>query len=103
VPKSLTPPEDVGCLPTRLAAYVGKQENWVLPLPDHSRLHIHGFHAHDGTHFEVHRDKLDPARGPLSALWHWFTETPEGQLTAGAGATVALAWWILRDHPEDHP
>jgi len=97
VPEKLAHPEAVGFVPTRLAAFVGQEEDWVVALPDRSRLHLHGFRSENGTRFEVHRDKLDPARGPISALWHWFTETPEGQLTAGAGATVALAWWVLRE------
>lgn len=97
VPDWLAHPKDVGFVPTRLASHVGQQEDWVVALPDRSRLHAHGFVSEKGTRFEVHRDKLDPARGPIAALWHWFTETPEGQLTAGAGATVALAWWVLRD------
>ena len=97
VPDKLAHPREVGFVPTGLASHVGQQENWVLALPDRSRLHVHGFATENGTRFELHRDSLDPARGPIAALWHWFTETPEGQLTAGAGATVALAWWVLRD------
>jgi len=101
VPERLAHPKDVGFVPTQLAAFVGQEEDWALALPDRSRLHVHAFHTENGSRFEVHRDKLDPARGPISALWHWFTETPEGQLTAGAGATVALAWWVLREDPKD--
>jgi hypothetical protein len=97
VPEKLAHPGDVGFVPTKLAAFVGQEEDWVVALPDRSRLHVHAFSTENGPRFEVHRDKLDPARGPIVALWHWFTETPEGQLTAGAGATVALAWWVLRD------
>jgi len=94
VPLELCDPKDVGFTPTKLAAFVGQDEDLVLALPDRSRLHVHGFRGR----YEVHRDTLDPARGPVVALWHWLTETPEGQLTSGAVATAALAWWVLDEN-----
>lgn len=92
VPASLPHPSEAGFEPTRLASSIGQTRDWAHPLADGSRLHVHEFC--DGE-CVVHRDSLDPARGPATATVHWLTEAPEGNLALGVGAlvgAVALAW-----------
>ncbi len=94
VPASLPAPVDVGFVKTRLAANVGQVSDWALRLEDGSRLHVHGFG--DGT-FVVHRDRIDPSRGPVKAVHHWLAdcgaECRTGKIAAGgailAGITLA--------------
>lgn len=94
VPKDLDHPSASGFQPTRLASYVGQKADWVHPLADGSRLHAHEYA--DGS-VTLHRDRVDPARGPATAAVHWFSETPEGN-TLGAALAVfgigALIWTV---------
>jgi hypothetical protein len=61
----------------RLAERVGQLEDWVLALPDGSRLHA--WLMRDGA-WIVHRDAIDPDRSPLHALAHIATETRVGKV-----------------------
>lgn len=92
VPEDLEHPAEVGFEPTRLASYCGQAEDWAHPLPDGSRLHAHEYA--DGS-VTLHRDRVDPARGPVPAAVHWMSETPEGGALGVALAVVGaatLAW-----------
>jgi hypothetical protein len=78
----------VSALPVpRIAANVGQSANHVLSLSDGSRIHVHVFA--NGA-MRAHRDRTDPARSPLHAVWHIATETPVGR-GAAKSAVVGLA------------
>ena len=92
-PAELPHPTAAGFKKTRLASGVGQVADWVHPLSDGSRLHAHEFA--DGR-VVVHRDRLDPGRGPVAACAHWFSECPEGRalgvgLLAGLGVIFVYA------------
>jgi hypothetical protein len=94
VPAGFDHPRDIGFRPTRLASYVGQRSDWVHPLGDGSRLHAHEWA--DGE-VSLHRDRVDPARGPGTAAVHWLAETPEGNVAGAVLATVGigtLAWMV---------
>lgn len=91
VPTNLPHPKEIGFTYTTWAKDVGEVANWVRSLRDGSRLHVHEFA--DGT-LVVHRDAIDPARGPVVATFHWLGETPEGNVLGAAlflGA-LGLVW-----------
>jgi hypothetical protein len=96
VPPELPTPPEVGFIPTRLAKDVGQTADWSLPLQDGSRLHAHEFESA----FLVHRDRLDPGRGPLRALWHWLTETREGTALLGCACIAGMTAWIAQERFE---
>jgi len=77
VPDALPHPRDAGFRRPRLAERVGQVADWVHPLSDGSRLHVHEFV--DGR-LVLHRDRFDP-RG-LSAVVHWFAESRKGRSLA---------------------
>jgi hypothetical protein len=64
----------------------GQLDDWTASLDDGSRVHLHEY---PGGSIVVHRDRTDPARGPLAALWHFATETGLGRLIVKAGGVVA--------------
>ena len=95
VPRGLPHPKEAGFRFTRWGRGVGQTADWVHPLPDHSRLHAHEFA--DGR-LVVHRDRLDPGRGPAVATIHWLSECPEGNVLLGvlfAAQVGALAWVLV--------
>jgi hypothetical protein len=71
---------------------VGQIADWTVSLDDGSRVHVHEYP--DGS-LVVHRDALDPARGPLRALGHVACETTLGRWTLlgllGVGIAVGLS------------
>jgi ketosteroid isomerase-like protein len=88
VPFSLPHPSVSGFDCPDLAEDVGQSTDWVASFRDGSRVHLHEFT--DGR-IVAHRDKVDPARGPLDAVWHWFTEARSGQIAA-AGLLAYVAY-----------
>jgi hypothetical protein len=98
-PRTLPHPKEAGFRYTRWGRGVGQKADWVHPLPDHSRLHAHEFA--DGR-IVVHRDILDPGRGPGTATVHWLNECPEGNVLMGlifAAQVGALAWVLAGATP----
>jgi hypothetical protein len=55
----------------RVAKNVGQSGNYVLPCTDGSRIHVHEYA--DGR-LVAHRDRTDPGRSPLHAVWHLLTD-----------------------------
>jgi hypothetical protein len=96
VPPELPHPTTAGFEFVRSASKVGQAVDWAASLADGSRLHIHEFS--DGRRV-MHRDKMDPAQGPTTAVLHWISEAPEGQaLGAALGlGLVVLAWMVTPD------
>lgn len=97
VPEALAAPVEVGFTKTRLAASVGQATDWAMRLEDGSRLHVHGF---DDGKYVIHRDRIDPSRGPVKAVQHWIADcgaecrtgkiVASGALLAGVTAAVLL-------------
>src|SRR5262245_41051360 len=78
-PAWLERPRDLGFHAPTAALQVGQVRDWVLPVDDGSRLHIHEYS--DGR-LIVHRDQYDPEKSLGSRLLHILTETPVGPLVA---------------------
>ena len=76
VPLNLPHPVTVGFQLTTLAEGAGQIANWAHPLDDGSRLHAHQF---ANGRFDLHRDRIDPDRGPLQALAHGLAESRAGR------------------------
>lgn len=93
VPGWLPHPRDAGFTTTALAERVGQVTDWVLPLKDGSRIHVHEFP--DGR-LIAHRDPTDPERGPFHAVWHWLFESSSGKLALGIGAVALVAVAVTR-------
>lgn len=96
-PQYLLHPCHAGFARTGLAEPIGQMSDWVLSLKDGSRIHIHEYR--DGT-LRVHRDRIDPSRGPIEAATHWFTESPSGQLV-GMGLAATAAFWLVSSLLQD--
>lgn len=88
VPFELPHPTLAGFRQESIAEPCGQLRDWVIPVTDGSRIHLHEF---TGGVLVAHRDKIDPNRGPVEALTHWVTEAPSGQLAVGCGL-VYLLW-----------
>jgi hypothetical protein len=88
VPGWLAHPSSVGFTRPAIAEPAGQSADFVRPLDDGSRLHVHAF----GPRLVVHRDRIDPSRGPVAALHHWTAEAT----SARAVAAVLLAWALSR-------
>lgn len=84
VPSALEHPSAVGFAPARIAEPAGQVGDWVMPLADGSRLHVHEM---AGGELFAHRDAVDPGRGVVAAVGHVATETRAGR--AGVVAAVA--------------
>lgn len=80
-----------GFTQTLLAEPHGQVIDWELALGDGSRIHVHEFA--DGR-LVVHRDAINPSRGPLEAISHWLTETATGAAVLGVGSVVAAGLGI---------
>lgn len=76
-----------------LADQVGQREDWALSLPDGSRLHL--WLMPDGR-WIMHRDAIDPARGPVHAVAHAATESSFGQFALGALLVFGVVLLIAR-------
>ena len=85
-------PQVLGFRRIGLAEQVGQLEDWALSLSDGSRLHL--WRMPDGR-WVMHRDAVDPTRGPIQALVHAVTESNVGKfvlfsaVVLGVGALVA--------------
>jgi hypothetical protein len=55
----------------RVAKNVGQSGNYVLPCTDGSRVHVHEY---GNGRMVAHRDRTDPGRSPLHAVWHLLTD-----------------------------
>jgi hypothetical protein len=88
VPRSLPHPASAGFLQESTATPAGQCADWAFPLEDESRLHVHEFA--DGR-LVAHRDKIDPNRGPLHALFHLAWETDLGRIALAIGALVVAS------------
>ena len=86
-PYYLPHPEAAGFHRELVVEPAGQREDWVKPLADGSRIHVHVME--DGSR-HVHRDKHDPGRGVLSALKHFFTETKTGFVVLCVGAFAVV-------------
>lgn len=84
-------PADVGFSPTSLAEPSGQLEDWVMSLSDGSRLHL--WLMPEGR-WILHRDRTDPARGPVEATTHWLTESKSGKFAAVLLGIAAVGYGI---------
>lgn len=89
----LGPPEAYGFEEEEVAWNVGQINNWVLPLDDGSRLHIHQF---EGWRYVIHRDAFDPRRSPISTLLHLLFETPPGKVLVAGGVLYTAVRVLIR-------
>ncbi len=80
-------PHAYGFQRTVLAEPAGQVENWALSLADGSRLHL--WLMPDGR-WIMHRDGIDPARGPIHAVAHAVTESSVGQFLMGAAIAAVV-------------
>jgi hypothetical protein len=86
VPHDLPHPSDVGFTRPFIAEPHGQKDDWVYPLGDGSRLHVHEF-----AHVMVaHLDPHDPSKGPGTAFLHWTTESASGRMFL-----VTSGLWLL--------
>lgn len=85
VPRDLAHPRTVGFARPRLAEPRGQVADWVLSVDDGSRLHAHEYG--NGV-IVMHRDAIDPARGPAAAVWHFVREARAGKVVLGVAAVV---------------
>src|SRR5687767_7092643 len=69
-------PANLGFRRITLAEQVGQVEDWALSMRDRSRLHL--WLTRDGR-WIMHRDAVDPARGPVEAIAHAVTESSVGK------------------------
>jgi len=88
LPARLPHPASVGFTAPALSEPAGQSADFVRSLADGSRLHVHAF----GARLVVHRDRIDPARGPVQALHHWTAEA----VSARAVAALLLAFALSR-------
>jgi hypothetical protein len=90
-PPGLPHPRDAGFSRPWASEAHGQTDDWTASVGDGSRVHVHEY---PGGSLIVHRDRVDPARGPLSALWHFVTETTLGGALVKAGAvTASIMLW----------
>ena len=87
-PSYLLHPASAGFVRETIATNEGQSADWVLPLADGSRIHVHEFV--DGR-LVVHRDRIDPNRSPLHAVTHFALETELGRFLAVVLVTVSVA------------
>jgi hypothetical protein len=76
VPSWFPHPATVGFKQESITTPAGQCRDWVLPLSDESRIHVHEFE--DGR-LVAHRDKYDPNSSPLNAIAHFVHETEIGR------------------------
>lgn len=85
-PRELEHPSRVGFVRPRITEAHGQVDNWIASMSDGSRIHIHEY---EGGELVAHRDRTDPGRGPLAAVWHVATETSIGRATVKVGAIAS--------------
>ena len=78
-PLKLPHPAFSGFKKPDLAENVGQSWDWVCSMKDGSRIHLHEYSS---GKIVAHRDKVDPARGSIDAVWHWLTESQSGKIVA---------------------
>lgn len=81
-------PQQLGFRRLAFAEGHGQLEDWALSLPDGSRLHLWYM---PGGGWVLHRDAIDPARGPLHAAAHVATATRLGRAVLLGAAIVGIA------------
>ena len=81
---SIPHPAHSGFIQEYTAEKVGQWRDWVLPLSDGSRIHVHEFI--DGR-MAIHRDRWDPNQNFSNLVKHIAFETTTGRL-AIAGLLV---------------
>jgi hypothetical protein len=86
-PWHLSHPRWAGFATTALAEPNGQVADWVLPMSDGSRIHVH--EKPDGAML-VHRDAADPERGIVEAAIHFFTESMIGRVVGIGLIVVAI-------------
>ena len=89
-------PRSLGFHRLAIAEQVGQIADWALPLADGSRLHL--WQMPDGR-WILHRDAIDPGRGPLQAAAHVATETRVGAAVIAAATVVgavAFVSWVAK-------
>ncbi len=80
-------PSTAGFTRTDLAEGHGQLVDWELAVTDGSRIHVHEFA--DGR-LVVHRDAINPSRGPLEAMMHWFSESALGKAVFVTGSVALI-------------
>lgn len=80
-------PQALGFRRITLAEQVGQLEDWALSMDDGSRLHL--WLMRDGR-WIMHRDAIDPARGPVAAIVHAATESSLGKVLLFAALVVGV-------------
>lgn len=76
LPISAPHPSRLGFHRPAMAEAAGQVADWVKPLPDGSRLHLHEYN--NGV-LVAHRDRIDPERGAFEAINHFFSESQTGK------------------------
>ncbi len=76
-----------------LAEPNGQVEDWAMSLEDGSRLHL--WLMPDGR-WIMHRDSIDPARGPIHAAVHVATATKVGKAVLLTAAIVGIGSLMAR-------
>lgn len=87
-PSWLPHPGKAGFKQESVATPAGQCRDWVLSLPDQSRVHVHEFR--DGR-LVAHRDKYDPNSSPMNAIAHFFGETEIGRVALLVGLFIGGA------------
>lgn len=102
-PASLPHPSAAGFRRPVYTRGVGQSGDWVQPLADGSRLHVH--EMPDGR-LAVHRDATDPGRSVMGTAKHvwaelappqpsWLPQTVVGLDLDVPGRALAAVWWPL--------
>jgi hypothetical protein len=92
-PSELPHPREAGFERPIMSEDCGQSADWMAPMPDGSRLHVHEYAAGP---LIVHRDRVDPSKSPLRAIWHVATETKIGGAVLRLGGLLAGALLIGR-------
>lgn len=93
VPRYLPHPALVGFQQTTLAENVGQSRNWTIWCADGSRLHVHEYA--DGR-LVIHRDGINPEKGPVHAVAHWLLESTSGKATLIFGALAVTGVLVAK-------
>lgn len=100
VPAGLPPVSQSGFSQTSLAENIGQRRDWVMPISDGSRLHVHEFESTRGGSGKmiVHRDATDPALGLTNAVSHFLFESSSGRIVLAVLVLLigSLLVWGLR-------
>jgi hypothetical protein len=86
-------PEALGFKRLAIAEPNGQVQDWAMSLSDGSRLHL--WYMPDGR-WIMHRDAVDPDRGPLHAAVHVATATRVGKALLLGAAVFGLGSLLAR-------